>query len=570
MTRFMGRVPVGFIADPFRPLPAVRDRPLGHQNVGSPISCMYDSRMLIWSAMNLYTRGSARRSLVDTVAFRAVSQVSTFLGYVILVRGMSEESFGVYSLLFAFIPVVSTIASLGLEQVLRRYQPEYLRSGNKLAAAWLLRWVASARFIVNVIVLSVILLVWNYIAPVFNLGSHRLFFAAFCLIILLHFQLTILQMTLGSHMMHRYSVGSTAALSIIRLIAYSALFYLHQLSLEAAIAVDTVAYAVAWLSMRIAYNRKCLGPETQGSYVPTPEERKRLVRYGLFNNFNDASLLFMYSSVDSFFLAAFVSTTAVGVYSFYGRLKFMVIGALPVKLFDNVIQPMFFSVPTEEANRKIPQYFSFLINMNLLVQWPVVAFSFAYHAEIVQAIFGGKFIEYSWLMPMIMTFSAIVNSISDPATLVAQYEEKAGIILLSKLFALYNIAAMALLVPMIGVYGAAIAAGTAQIMKTAFIWWHVRRRAVWMNVGTALSSGLLLWGLGVGICLGIKLLITLPALVHLLIGGAVLGLIGLLHVRSGALSASDRYILTAVAPGKAAPILRRLGLLDRSAKPQST
>lgn len=512
--------------------------------------------------MNLYTRGNARRSLVDTVAFRAISQLSTFLSLVVLVRGMAEESFGIYSLLSGFLPIVGTVASLGLEQVLRRYQPEYLRDGNKVAAAWLVRVISSTRLITNILVLSAIFLTWNYVAPLFNLTPHRLAFAGFSLLILLHFQLVILQMALGSHMMHRYSVGSTAALSIIKLFAYSALYLFHQLSLEAAIAVDTLAYAIAYLSMRIAYRRKCLGAGTEGRYMPSPEERKRMIRYGLFNNFNDASLLFMYSSVDGFFLAAFVSTTAVGIYSFYARLKFMVMNAQPAKLFDNVIQPMFFAIPRDEAARKVPQYFSFLVNMNLLVQWPAVAFALAYHAEIVQVIFGGKFIEYSWLMPVVMAFSAIVNSISDPATLVAQYEEKAGVVLMSKMFAVYNLAAMALLVPKFGVYGAAIAAGTAQMMKVGFIWWHVRNRAVWVNAGAALGSGVLLWGLGVAACLGIKTLFHLPALVHLFIGCVIFAPIALLYIRTGALSSSDRYILAAVAPGKATPLLKRLGFLQ--------
>jgi hypothetical protein len=66
--------------------------------------------------MALYSRDNARRSLIDTVAYRAMSQLATVLGYVVMVRGMTEEDFGVFNLLYAFIPVVSTFASLGLEQ----------------------------------------------------------------------------------------------------------------------------------------------------------------------------------------------------------------------------------------------------------------------------------------------------------------------------------------------------------------------------------------------------------------------------------------------------------------------
>jgi O-antigen/teichoic acid export membrane protein len=74
--------------------------------------------------MALYSPEKARRSIFNTIGYRAISQLATFVGYVVLVRALSEQSFGIYSLLYAFIPVISTAASLGLEQTLRRYQPE--------------------------------------------------------------------------------------------------------------------------------------------------------------------------------------------------------------------------------------------------------------------------------------------------------------------------------------------------------------------------------------------------------------------------------------------------------------
>ena len=80
----------------------------------------------------IYTGGHARRSLVDTVTFRLLSQITTPLALIIQVRGMTEHDFGVYSLLYTFIPVVGTLLSLGLEQVMMRYQPEYLRAGTCL------------------------------------------------------------------------------------------------------------------------------------------------------------------------------------------------------------------------------------------------------------------------------------------------------------------------------------------------------------------------------------------------------------------------------------------------------
>jgi O-antigen/teichoic acid export membrane protein len=513
--------------------------------------------------MTLYSRGSARRSLIDTVTLRAVSQISTMFGYVILVRGMTEEDFGVLSLLYAFIPVSALVASLGLEAVLRRYQPEYLRSGNSAAAAWLVRIVAYGRFLTNVVVLGAVLIGWNYIAPIFKLTpDHRSAFAIFCVLIFLHFQVSILQLALGSHMLHRYSVGSTAIMSLIKLVAYGVLFLNDALSLHAAIVSDMLAYGFAYATMRTVYRRRCLAAGGE-PFRPDPAERKRLLRYGLLNNFNDAGVMLMYSTLDSFFLAAFVSTTAVGVYTFYTRLSLMVHHTLPSKLFESVIRPMFFAVRTADADRKIPTYFSFLLTMNLLVQLPAFAFALAYHAEIVEAIFGGKFVEYSWLLPLIVGFW-LIDAIAEPVGLLAHYEERAGVILLSKVFVIYNIAAMALLVPTFGVYGAALAAGTAQLMKNWLIWWHVRRRGVWINWRTAVPADLLLWGTAVAIALGAKALLGAPAIIDLGVGVVVFGAVGLVYLRSPAISSSDRAILAAVTGSRAQRILRYLGLLPRA------
>src|SRR5215467_11189985 len=149
----------------------------------------------------MYSRERARRSFVDSAVLRVVSQVSTAVGYIILVRAFPSEPFGVYSLFNTFIAVIGAVLSLGLEQVLLRYSPEYLRAGNEPAAARLVRVVASGRFAVNVLLLAVMLLGWNYLAPFLNVGPYRSAFLIFSVLILLHFQVRVLQLALGSHML---------------------------------------------------------------------------------------------------------------------------------------------------------------------------------------------------------------------------------------------------------------------------------------------------------------------------------------------------------------------------------
>ncbi len=147
--------------------------------------------------------------------------------------------------------------------------------------------------------------------------------------------------------------------------------------------------------LRIIYRRQCALEVSSSEYRPDPAERKRLLKYGAFNNFNDAGTLFLDSRIDNFFIAFFMNPVAVGVYSFYMRLNEMALNLLPGRLFDNIIQPMFFAIKSAQADERVPQYFTFLLNTNLLMLWPVLTFCLAYHAQLVLVVFGGKFVQHS-------------------------------------------------------------------------------------------------------------------------------------------------------------------------------
>jgi len=200
-----------------------------------------------------------------------------------------------------------------------------------------------------------------------------------------------------------------------------------------------------------------------------------------------------------------------------------------------------------------------LIDTSLLVQLPAFAYALVYHHEIVAVLFGGKFIEHSSLLPVIMGF-ATLSVISVPVSLVAQYEEKAGAILLSKIFVLYNVGTMLVFAPLWGIYGAALSTGSADVLKNLFIWWLVRGRARWTNAIAAMLTPLVIWGVFVGICLGLKNLLHVPALAQLILGAVLCLATGYLHLRSPALSSSDREILGSLLRGRQARLLRWLGL----------
>jgi len=508
----------------------------------------------------IYTRTHARRSLFHTAFFRGMSQIATMLSYIVLVRAMTEAEFGIFNLMYAVLPVVSAVASFGLDQTLKRFQPEYLRAGNSLAAHRLFRVIGLSRFGATAAVLAILLLAWNSFAPHFGLAPYRWQFMMFCFIVLLHFQVNIHQISLASHMLHRFSVGMLAAMALTKLVAYSVLAALGRLDLETAILADTLGYGVAWVGLRYAHRKQCPAPEGVQQFRFDTKERRRLMRFGFFNNLNDAGVLGLNARIDNFFIAALMNTVAVGAYAFYTRLVFMTQRLLPIRMFENVVQPMFFSIPLTEAAERTPRYFTALLNTSLIVQLPMTAFVTAYHQEIVNVLFGGKFLEHSWLLPMIFAF-ATINVVAIPVTLVAQHAERSALLFVSKVFAIYNIAGLLIFVPIWGVYGAAFATGTAEVFKNLFVWWHIRHHARWLNGWSVLGLTVLVWGPTIGLAYGLKETLNAPPILDLAAGAALFVISSLIFIRSPALSKTDRQVLASVLHGKEARALRWLGLL---------
>jgi O-antigen/teichoic acid export membrane protein len=198
------------------------------------------------------------------------------------------------------------------------------------------------------------------------------------------------------------------------------------------------------------------------------------------------------SRKDNFFLAAFLDTTSVGGYSFANQFNDMIGRVSPIMLLESVIQPLFVSLDYRRDTARVHRYFSLLLTLSLLARLPFFVFTAVYHREIVEVVFAGRFIEYSYLLAWVALFATLAM-ISTPITMVAQLEEKAEFILASKIFGILGVAATVISIPTFGVDGAVVAGGTAILLKNLFIWFFVRKLARWTNAKAFVTSSALVW-----------------------------------------------------------------------------
>ena len=174
-------------------------------------------------------------------------------------------------------------------------------------------------------------------------------------------------------------------------------------------------------------------------------------------------------------------------------------------------------------------------------------------------LFGGRFLEYSYLLPMTALF-AIGFVINVPVTLVAQQQEKARFVLHRKQgLRARRYRRKPVADPRHGRARGSDAGGTSILLKNLFIWWFVRDLARWHNAGRFAWRAVLIWA---GFALAVLLTTTWVAgqpTLELATGFVIWSAFLLLQIRAAA-SADERRTVGDLFSGRERKLLRLLGV----------
>ena len=273
------------------------------------------------------------------------------------------------------------------------------------------------------------------------------------------------------------------------------------------------------------------------------------------------------SRSDNFFIAAFLDPIAVGAYAFYVRLNEMTGHLLPTRLLKMSSNPCSSRLHGSKRILRMPRYFSLLVNIEFALgschsppMW--------LHTTVKSCRSSSEenFSISSILLPIIVGFTTL-QVLERRPRLWRNTWRRLPSFCTAKFLSLQH-CGDAHAVALAGLYGAAIATGTAQLMKNVFIWWFVRRIARWTNWMAVCVSALAIWGGAVALCLGLKHVTSWPPIFDLLGGMFVVGVGWLLYIRCPAVSHSDREIIGNLLHGREARILRWIGVLRCAAAGQ--
>lgn len=504
-----------------------------------------------------YSKHRATKAAKFTVIFRAISTPATIVGSILLVRLLSEEQYGLYNLFYALLPAAVAVLSFGLDNTVSRYIPEFVKDGEFRLAKRLRNVAHLIRLITSGATMLAMVYFWDVWSGWLNISNYRAEFTIFAAILLLHFQYSLLSTILASYLMQKYSVGARAGVAAFKAVGY-AYFWACGGDLVDILLLELGIFAFFTISLFVVELVKIDNSSGRHSQFG-PASRRRIMRYAAFYNFNDVGALALGPKIDNFFIAAILNPIAVGAYSLATMISSQSRLVNPVNFFDTVIKPVFFSLDRNTQADEVTRHFQLLVKITLIFSFPVAAFFVAFNSSLVSVLFAGKFQDYSYLIGVVICF-ALVSRTGVLVSFVAQLAEKAGIVLASKLFVVYNVLALLWLIPRFGILGAAIATGTAAVFKETFIWWHVRELASFRGMGRFFAISLAYWIGFVAMSLFMQDFIE-NSLAELVMGTLLLAGFTFLYMRLPLTSPSERQFLRTALPERAVDVFSRIGVI---------
>lgn len=418
---------------------------------------------------------SARSGSVVVASGNLVGRLLGLLTTIILARYLSVAEFGIYNLLVGAALILAVFTDVGLGSSLQRFVPEYMRM-QQYSRLFRTFFFAQGYTAVSCIIVSTLLIAcFPLYASRLKLEDYFVAVVLFLAVYMLSQQLMYLQITFNSMLKQLLSSLTDVIYMALRLLGVLLVVVLGARLVNVFIAelcAAALTCATMW-SLFLTRAYRLLRPKRG---LDEPLERRRLARYSLLNAATmPGGFIFSYSS-DYLVIGAMASSAQVGIYSVAARASQMLMLAMPSNLLQNIMRPIFYhqyySVEKKEA--ELQRMFRFMVVFIASVLFPTVTLACIEADRILPFVFGSDFAASTPVFVLIMAFT-LFTVVQLPSDLVLQALEMVQARLYAQVFAVYNIVAAVLLLPVWGLMGVAFATGSAQMLNS-LTWYIMARR----------------------------------------------------------------------------------------------
>jgi O-antigen/teichoic acid export membrane protein len=415
------------------------------------------------------------------MAWSMASRISRIgLGIVtsaIVVRGLGDHDYGVFSLLRSILMFVVLLAGVGTGQAILKFMPELRVARSQAEARKLVRGVFATHAMAWLVILALAVVCRITIERIFHIEGVGVY--VIVAVALACFEIVF---TVATHVLNAsFDAARLAVATLVSHVVYAAALLLVMQRgwgivgvLAAAALGNVVACAIVWGRVRAAVSFQA--SETvaaTGAQVGGALTRARVLRYSVPFAAIGVLNLVVWRQSETILLAYFRTPEETGYFDIAYRLPQMVLEFVPGTVWPLVMAGMSEAFARDRASlrRAVAKYYRML---------------FALCAPLCAGgvIAGGRFVEVLYgdamrpaAVPTQIFFAIFtVSFLATPLSMALYVLEKAHVnLLIYALLAVINVGLDLLLIPRYGVYGAIVPVALA-ILLQPWLYYRAARR----------------------------------------------------------------------------------------------
>lgn len=407
---------------------------------------------------------------------RAVVLALSFVTSVLLARNLSETDYGVYRLAISLLTICTYLVGFGLESVVHRYVPEFLATEKERFAGLTIVLAVGARALSIGVLLIAMFALRGDLSATFGTGPlfevQFLSVAGFLLFRLIGSALgkAILTAFGDRHVAGYITIAGHSILTVLLAAAVllgNGLGHVL-LALSLAAGFEFVLFSLSISPRVLMATRKRQSQEAQTGTRIGSIPLRRMFSFGLYNFLWQGGQVFREYAVDSYVIALFLDPASVAVYGIAIVIPQLMRSFSPGRMLSGVLMPAFVSRYTQEQGTEgTRRYFILLQKVNAFVYLPMMGL-FALTANRLLPLVYGEAYARSVSAALILIVLSVAQSIADPYFFLSQVLEKPEFVFYSSIWGVVNLGLAILLVPRIGIEGAAIATGASGILALSY------------------------------------------------------------------------------------------------------
>jgi O-antigen/teichoic acid export membrane protein len=410
-----------------------------------------------------------------SVAGAGVAALSGFVVVALITNGYSKSEAGVLFSASSLFLVLVALAGLGMEVGLGRFVMRYLVEARPAAVRADLRNTAAVSTTIGLVLGVALFLAAPQVASAIGLAD------AAGTDLLRVFAVALPFAAIGN-----WALGASRAFQEIRLTVlidklFRALAQLALVALCVGLARGLVELAWAWAlpmllsaplalwGLRRVARRRLPAPAAAESSVGVVSE---FWRFTWPRSIAQISQMVI-QRADIIIIGALISPAAAAVYT--AATRFVPLGQIGVQAVQQVIQPRFTELLATDDTESLRDVFRITTSWNMALAWPIYAVIGSV-PQLYLSIFGEGFVEQGRWVVVLMAVAMLAGVASGPVDTMLLMSGRSSLSLVNSLVALaIDLTLCFLLIPRVGIVGAAVAWCAAVVSRALLGYVQVRR-----------------------------------------------------------------------------------------------